>query len=940
MGFYRTIAITPEIGTPMDYKETVFLPKTTFPMKAQLSVREPEILRKWQESGLYERFNACRGGEKFTLHDGPPYANGHLHVGHALGKILKDVINRSQRMLGKDVTFIPGWDCHGLPIEAKVEEELAKKGKKKEDIPIVAFRRACREFAEKWVAIQRAEFKLLGVIALWDQPYKTSDFKSEARIAGEILKFLMNGGLYKGVKPVMWSVVEQTALAEAEVEYRDKTSNSIHVKFPVASASLPELVGASVVIWTTTPWTLPGNRAIAYGEDIVYALVKTEGGNKLLVAEDLLESATQAWGVDVVEVLQTYPGRELQGVMCRHPLHGQGYDFEVPLLPGDHVTLDAGTGFVHTAPGHGVEDFLVGKIFDLEIPQTVGGSGLFYDHVPLFAGLHVYKADESVIEALRSVGALLAHTTIQHSYPHSWRSKKPLIYRTTPQWFISMEKNDLKAKALHAISDVSWVPDIGENRIRSMVENRPDWCLSRQRAWGVPLPLFVHKKTGEPLRDAAVNERILKIFEEQGGDAWFDTDPQIFLGNAYNIADFEQVRDVADVWFDSASTHAFVMEGDDRLNWPADLNVEGSDQHRGWFQTSLLESCGTRGKAPYKAVLTHGFLVDEQGYKMSKSTGNVFALQEAVAKYGADILRLWVVGSDYTQDVRFGPHLMKRQEDIYRRFRNTLKYLIGSLEGFQEAEKVSYEDMPELEQFILHRLRELDQEVHRCNRTYDFHELYTQIHHFCAVDLSAFYFDIRKDTIYCDGVHSLKRRSARTVMDLVFKTVCRWLAPVLCFTAEEAWSHRYGVDVDSIHLNTFEEIPQAYLNPDVAQRWEIIRQVRRVVTGALEIKRAEQFIGSSLQGSVTIHVSKALLEKLQEIDWAEITITSQAILVDSPAPEDAFGLEDVAQVAVMVLKGEGDKCDRCWRVLPEVGHHSNHPTLCNRCSETLEKAAA
>lgn len=924
----------------MDYKETVFLPKTTFPMKAQLSVREPEILKKWRENDLYGRFNAPRGGTKFTLHDGPPYANGHLHVGHALGKILKDVINRSQRMLGRDVTFIPGWDCHGLPIEAKVEEELAKKGKKKDDIPVPSFRRACREFAEKWVAIQREEFKLLGVMALWDAPYKTSDFKSEAKIAGEILKFLMNGGLYKGIKPVMWSVVEQTALAEAEVEYRDKTSNSIHVKFPVAQSSLPDLMGASVVIWTTTPWTLPGNRAIAYGEDIVYALVKTDGGDRLLVAEDLLESATAAWGVDVVEVLKTYQGHELRGVMCRHPLHGQGYDFDVPLLPGDHVTLDAGTGFVHTAPGHGVEDFLVGKTFDLEVPQTVGGDGLFYDHVPLFAGLHVYKADGPVMEALSAAHALLAHVTIQHSYPHSWRSKKPLIYRTTPQWFISMEKNNLKAHALQAIEDVTWVPAIGKNRIQAMVENRPDWCLSRQRTWGVPLPLFVHKETGEPLRDAAVNGRILSIFEERGGDAWFDTDPQVFLGQDHRLADYEQVMDVADVWFDSASTHAFVLEGDARVNWPADLNVEGSDQHRGWFQTSLLESCGTRGKAPYGAVLTHGFLVDEQGYKMSKSTGNVFALKEAVAAYGADILRLWVVGSDYTQDVRFGPHLMKRQEDIYRRFRNTLKYLIGSLEGFQATEKVAYDDMPELEQCILHRLRELDQVVRQCNETYDFHDLYTQIHHFCAVDLSAFYFDIRKDAIYCDGVDSLKRRAARTVMDLVFRTVCGWLAPVLCFTTEEAWSHRYGADVDSIHLGAFEEIPASYHNPALAQRWEVIRQVRRVVTGALEIKRAEQFIGSSLQGSVFVYVSEDVLDTVGDVDMAEITITSQAMLTEGVAPKEAFTLEDVSGVAVVVHKAVGDKCDRCWRVLPEVGNHAHHPTLCGRCADTLERAVA
>ena len=931
------------------YKDTVFLPKTSCPRKAKLPVREPETLKKWASDDIYGTFNKSRGRERFTLHDGPPYANGHLHVGHALNKILKDVINRSQRMLGKDVTYIPGWDCHGLPIESKVEEELAKKGKNKDDIPVNSFRRACREFADKWIKVQREEFKRLGVMALWDEPYKSMDFKSEKLIAEEVLKFLMSGGLYKGVKPVMWSVVEKTALADAEVEYKDKTSNSIFVRFPIHRTFNPALKGADIVIWTTTPWTIPANRAIAYNDDLNYTvLVATDTeeeskiviGSKLVLATDLLASATAAMGITAYDVIDTLTGIELQGTLCFHPFKTRGYEFHVPLLPGDHVTLDAGTGLVHTAPGHGVEDFILGQQFELEVPQTVGDDGLFYEHVPLFAGMHVYKADASVIEALDQAGCLGAHTTLTHSYPHSWRSKKPLIYRTTPQWFISMQNNDLQKNAMQAVDDVNWLPAQGKNRISAMVENRPDWCLSRQRTWGVPLPIFVNKETGEPLKDVTVNARILEAFEERGGDAWFDTDPQHFLGDIHKASDYEQITDVADVWFDSACTHAFLLEQDDRLNWPADLNVEGSDQHRGWFQTSLLESCGTRGKAPYKSVLTHGFLVDEHGYKMSKSTGNVVSLDETVNNHGADILRLWVVSSDYTQDLRISKELIRRQEDLYRRFRNTLKYLIGSLHEFNDAEKIDVNQMPELEQWVLHRLHEIDTYVRQCNETYDFHHLFTELHNFCTLDLSAFYFDIRKDAIYCDGAQDIRRRAARTVMNIAFDYLCKWIAPVLCFTAEEAWAHRHGENTESVHLSEFETAPANWQNNALGEKWDRIRKIRRVITGALEVKRAEQFIGSSLQGAVEVYIPENAAQILNGISLEEICITSQATIMTVAAPSEAFTIEDVADVAVVVTKASGEKCERCWQILPEVGQSVEHSTLCNRCATTVAKLAA
>jgi isoleucyl-tRNA synthetase len=934
-----------------DYRSTVFLPETSFPMRGDLPKREPALLARWAAIDLWRRQRQVAAGRpKFVLHDGPPYANGNIHLGTALNKILKDVVNRAQQMLGKDAVYVPGWDCHGLPIEWKIEEEYRARKQSKDAVPIVQFRKECRDFAAHWLEVQRSEFKRLGVLGDWDHPYTTMSFAAEAQIAREIGKFAMNGGLYRGSKPVMWSVVEQTALAEAEIEYHDHTSTTVFVRFPVARPSRPELAGASVVIWTTTPWTLPGNRAIAYGEAIEYVLVDItragEGslarpGEKLVVALKrwpALEQELKLGGV----VLAAFTGADLAGTICRHPLHGGGYDFGVPLLSGGFVTDSDGTGFVHIAPGHGADDWELGTAHGIEVPQTVAGDGTYFPHVPLFAGRHVYwpngkagDANGAVIDAMKAAGALLAQDKLVHSYPHSWRSKAPLIFRNTPQWFISMETNGLRQKALSAISETRWIPSQGENRIRAMIETRPDWVISRQRAWGVPIAVFVEKKSGELLRDQDVIDRIAAAFEREGADAWYTADPKLFLGNRDPDA-YEQVKDIVDVWFDSGSTHAFVLEQRPDLAWPASLYLEGSDQHRGWFHSSLLESCGTRGRAPYEAVLTHGFVLDEQGRKMSKSLGNTVAPQDVVAQSGADILRLWVVASDYTEDLRIGPEILKYQADAYRRLRNTLRYLLGNLAGFSAAERVAPDAMPELERFILHRLAELDALVRRTAEAYDFHGMFTALHNFCAVDLSAFYFDVRKDGLYCDRPDAPRRRAARTVLDRVFDCLVRWLAPVLCFTAEEAWLARHGDGADtSVHLETYAALPACWRDETLGEKWRRLRDLRRVVTGALELERAQKRIGSSLQAAVTLHADAAYAAAAAGLDLAELCITSAADLVEGPPPAGAFTLPDVPGVAVTVAAAPGEKCQRCWRILPEVGSLAAHPDLCLRCADAV-----
>ncbi len=933
-----------------DYKSTVFLPRTEFPMRGGLPEREPLILERWAKLDLYRRQReAAAGREKFILHDGPPYANGNLHIGHALNKILKDVINRSQQMLGRDANYVPGWDCHGLPIEWKIEEKYRAAGKDKDQVPVIEFRRECREFAAHWIDVQRDEFKRLGVIGDWENPYTTMTYAAEAQIVAELGKFLLDGGLYRGSKPVMWSPVEKTALAEAEIEYHDHKSTQIWVRFPVHSTENNHLLGVSVAIWTTTPWTIPGNRAVAYGEQLSYVVVEVteiaEGslariGERLIVAEELASAFAEDVGITSFTVQEKLTGADLSNTICRHPFHGQGYDFDVPLLPGDHVTAEDGTGFVHTAPGHGTEDYEVGLKFGLEVPQTVGPDGLYYDHVPLFAGQHVYKADGPVTGALVEAGALLAKATLVHSYPHSWRSKAPLIYRNTPQWFISMETGDLRATALAAIEQTAFYPPAGQKRLRGMIESRPDWCVSRQRAWGVPITVFVSKETGEPLRDEAVLDRIVDAVAAEGADCWFAGDPKRFLGNDYDADDFEQVTDILDVWFDSGSTHSFVLEQREDLEWPASLYLEGSDQHRGWFHSSLLESCGTRGRAPYDAVLTHGFVMAEEGVKMSKSQGNVTSPQQVIKQYGADILRLWVVASDYSVDLKIGPDILKHQADAYRRLRNTLRFLLGNLHGFDDAERVAPGDMPELERFILHRLAELDAVVRRCSGEFDFHTMFTALHNFCAVDLSAFYFDIRKDSLYCDRADSSTRRAARTVLDEVFSCLTAWLAPIICFTAEEAWLSRFPDETGSVHLRQFPEIPADWRDDGLAQKWDTLRTLRRVVTGALEVERAAKRIGSSLQANPVIFADEIYRQAVDGIDLADLCITSAAQFGHGDQPSDGFSLEDVPGVRVVPGMADGGKCERCWKVLPEVGTVSGYDDLCSRCADAVDHHAA
>jgi isoleucyl-tRNA synthetase len=935
-----------EIAMTQDYRPTIFLPQTDFLMKADLPQREPELLKKWEDIRLYDLMQKkAEGRDLFILHDGPPFANGQIHLGHALNKILKDVVNKSQYKLGKATPYIPGWDCHGLPIEAKIEEKYREQGLKKEDISRSQFRKDCHEFAQGWIDIQREEFKRLGVTGDWDHPYTTMSPDAEAEIIRLFSVFLMNGSLYRGTKPVMWSVVEKTALAEMEVEYKDHESLSIYVRFPLHKTSLSVLKGASAIIWTTTPWTLPGNRAIAYGSDLDYIALKIDSiadgslsrpGEVVLIAQDLQENFEAEVGITKSTLLGTFKGSELKGTHAHHPFYGEGYDFDVPLLPGEHVTLDAGTGLVHTAPGHGVEDFAVGKEFNLEVPETVAEDGLYYDHVPLFAGKHVYKVGPEIVEKLDEKGALLKQSKLVHSYPHSWRSKKPLIYRTTPQWFISLEKKDLRKKALEAIETVQWIPEIAKKRILSMIENRPDWCVSRQRAWGVPLTLFVHKKTGEVLRDHDVVDRIVKAVKESGSDIWYTADPALFLGPNHHVADYEQVQDIIDVWFDSASTQSFVLRMRPETHLPADLYLEGSDQHRGWLQTSLLVGCGALHGAPYKQVITHGFIVGDDGRKMSKSQGDAVSPQTITSTIGADVLRLWVISSDYYEDLRVSPEILKRQQDIYRRYRNTLRYLLGALGGFSEEEKIDYDQMPDLEKWVLHRLYELDQKVRNASNTYTFQALYAEIHNFCALDLSAFYFDIRKDSLYCDDPKDAKRRATRTVMDILFECLTKWLSPVLCFTAEEAWLSRYP-NKESIHLELFSALPFSWDAPALGKKYEGLRDIRKVMTGALEVARASKQIGSSLQAQLTLILNPSLKPFIEGVDLAELSITSHVEVQTSHVIEGGFTLEDVPGVAVLVEPASGEKCARCWKVLSEIGEEVTYPDLCHRCAQAVEK---
>jgi isoleucyl-tRNA synthetase len=913
-----------------DWRETLNLPQTEFPMKAGLPKREPDMLAHWHAIGLYDKLRAdAKGREKFVLHDGPPYANGDIHIGHALNKILKDVIVRAHQMMGRDAVYVPGWDCHGLPIEWKIEEQYRNKGQDKDTVPANEFRAQCRQFAEKWVAVQSEQFQRLGVLGDWENPYTTMAFDAEATIVAEFQKFIVDGSLYRGSKPVMWSVVEKTALAEAEVEYEEHVSPTIFVKFPVQGMD-----NTYAVIWTTTPWTIPGNRAMAYAKGLTYGLY-TANGEQLVLCDNLAAQVMQAAQIEDYErVSDIDPG----ALTCHHPLAAQGYDFDVPVLAGDFVTDETGTGLVHIAPGHGQDDFELGMQHNIDVPFTVDEGGVYLDSVPVFAGKRVLDdkgkdgdANGAVIGALVEAGRLLAKGKLRHQYPHSWRSKAPLIFRNTPQWFISMEKTGLRDTALKEIDKVNWYPASGKNRIHAMIENRPDWVVSRQRAWGVPLTIFVDKKTGEPLRDDAVNTRIFDAVKAKGADAWFDTDPQEFLGSDYAANDYEQVTDILDVWFDSGVTHAFVMEARDDLHWPADVYLEGSDQHRGWFHSSLLEACATRGQAPYKNVVTHGFTMTEQGKKMSKSLGNAVDPLKVIQQSGAEIIRLWTMSCDYSEDQRIGPEIIKANTDAYRKIRNGFRFLLGNLDGFDDAEKVALADMPELERYMLHRLAALDALVRDNYSHFDFRKIYQALFNFMTVDLSAFYFDIRKDTLYCDADSSLERRACRTVMDIAFHCLTRWFAPVLCFTTEEVWQSRFGVSDDSVHLQQFVDMDAAWQDDALAAKWDKIRKVRRVVTGALEVERREKRIGSSLEAAPIVHISDAELRAaLDGQNMADICITSQIELTDAAAPDGAFTLDDIAGVAVMPQMAEGKKCQRSWKILPEVGSVEGYPDLTPR----------
>jgi len=993
---------------PRDYSETLFLPKTDFPMRAGLPQKEPEILARWQKLDIYGKLRAASSGRrKFILHDGPPYANGNIHIGHALNKILKDVVTRSQQMLGHDSNYVPGWDCHGLPIEWKIEEDYRAKGKNKDAVLLIEFRRECRAFAAHWIDVQRDEFRRLGVDGDWAHPYTTMDFAAEAQIARELMKFAENGTLYRGSKPVMWSVVEQTALAEAEVEYEDYVSDQVWVKFPLRRPAVglhPELAAASILIWTTTPWTIPGNRAISFSPRIEYGLYQTvdaptgnwaNPGDLFVIADKLAVDIFRQARVTAFKRLEPVDAEALGRLSCQHPLKSFAgdYDFEVPLLAGDHVSDDAGTGFVHTAPGHGRDDFdvwtanaarLAARGISTAIPYTVDEDGRFTEQAPGFTGKRVLTengdkgdANEAVIKALIDAGTLIARGRLKHQYPHSWRSKKPVIFRNTPQWFIAMDKpiadgrgqatpgDTLRRRALAAIEQTQWVPPQGENRITGMVESRPDWVISRQRAWGVPITVFVREQRDgsvEILKDQRVNERIAQAFEQEGADAWYAGGSAArFLLPEHDPAQWRKVDDILDVWFDSGSTHAFTLETRDDLKVrprreggpDTVMYLEGSDQHRGWFQSSLLESCGTRGVAPFDVVLTHGFVLDQDGHKMSKSLGNVTAPQDVIKQSGADILRMWVCASDYADDLRIGPEILKTTIDTYRKLRNTLRWMLGSLAHLREDDRVAFADMPELERLMLHRLFELDRQVRQGYAEFDYKRIFAALNSFMTSDLSAFYFDIRKDALYCDPISSTTRRACLNVLEHLFRCTVTWLAPMLPFSAEEAWLARYAPAMqkrqgrgaherhapqESVHLELFPNVPSSWRDDELAEKWRKVRLVRRVVTGALEIERAHKRIGSSLEAAPVVYVSDLdLFAALVDVDLAEISITSAATIIEGAGPPDAFRLDEVAGVAVDVRLAQGKKCARSWKILPSVGLDPAYPDVSPRDARALRE---
>ncbi len=962
--------MTDSTDSQADWRDTVFLPKTDFPMKAGLAAKEPAILARWAALGIYDRLREQRKGrERFILHDGPPYANGDIHMGHAMNKVLKDIIVRSQSLMGKDAPYVPGWDCHGLPIEWKVEEAYRAKKLNKDEVPVAQFRAECRAYAEKWVAVQREQFQRLGVMGDWADPYLTMKYDAEASIVGELLKFAESGQLYRGAKPVMWSPVEKTALAEAEVEYEDVVSTQIDVAFEIMDApNAPELVGAHAVIWTTTPWTIPVNQALSYGPEINYVRIQpsfdrnlpdsawanTFDGTTLVVAEPLLDAVQKRLGFTSYSNLGPTAGRNLEGATARHPMHELGGFFAKPrpFLPGDFVTTDAGTGLVHMSPDHGEDDFLLCKQYGIDPVFAVDGAGMYRADWAWLGGQgsvinkKFVAADGPICTDLRAKGALLAASDdFAHSYPHSWRSKAKVIFRATPQWFIPMDRDTagtgqalpgaalsgpdgsptnvdvpafedtgpgngatLREVALDAIARTRWVPARSENRIRAMVEGRPDWVISRQRAWGVPIALYVNRATGEYLNDPAVNARILEAFRAGGADAWFAADHQQLLGANYALAEYEVINDILDVWFDSGSTHAFVIEARYGEGVRANLYLEGSDQHRGWFQSSLLESSGTRGRAPYDAVLTHGFALDGQGRKMSKSLGNVVDPLKIIQESGADILRMWVASTDYFDDVKIGKEVLGTAGDAYRKLRNTFRYLLGALDGFTDAEKVAVKHMPDLEKYVLHRLGMIDVELRAAATGYEFNRYLRLLTDFAQEDLSAFFFDIRKDSLYCDAPDDIKRRSYRTVLDILFHALVRYAAPILCFTAEETWQARFPSEDGSVHYLEWPELPALPGDDAVSTQWSDVRALRVQVTEAIEPLRREKRVRSSLEAEVTVPNAILSEEALAEL-----------FIVAKVSTGDGIG----------VTPTDYHKCGRCWRHLPEV---QTDGLLCNRCT--------
>jgi isoleucyl-tRNA synthetase len=888
------------------------LPKTAFSMKANLPVREPEILEYWKKINLYQELRqSSKGHEKFVLHDGPPYANGNIHMGTALNKILKDIIVKFHQMDGKDSIYVPGWDCHGLPIEWKIEEQYKKNKKNKNEVPIVEFRKECRSFAEKWIEVHKGQFKRLGVIGDWENYYSTMSYDAEAQIVRELGKFLKEGSLYRGFKPVLWSTVEKTALADAEVEYQDHKSDTIYTSFPVKSSNLKELEGSEVIIWTTTPWTIPANKALAYNEALDYVLVQLNDdgdfkNKNIVIAEALLDSVIKECSIKNYKIIKKFKGKDFKDTICNHPFFNLGYEYDIPMLEARFVTTEQGTGIVHCAPSHGPDDFNLCLNHGIKAIETVDGDGKYTKNVHLFEGNHIFKSNPIVIEKLKEQKKLLANGELTHSYPHSWRSKAPLVHRATPQWFISMESHKLRETALKALDETTFYPSKGKERLKSMIETRPDWCVSRQRVWGVPLPIFVNKETKEILVDDEVNENIASIYEKEGSDCWFSDNPQRFLGEKYKSDEYEKLSDIVEVWFDSGSTHSFVLEKREDLKWPASMYLEGSDQHRGWFHSSLLESCGTRGKAPFESILSHGFVVDGKGLKMSKSLGNVIAPEDILKKYGADILRIWVASSNYAEDLRIDHSILDQHADSYRKIRNTFRYLLGNLnDNFEEVdfEKINISELPELEQFMLHKIYSLNENFKNYFNNYDFHNLYKELLNFCTVDLSAFYFDIRKDCLYCDSKESKKRQSTIILLNIILSSLLRWFAPILSFTTEEIYRLMMNDD-KSIHLTKFLKFPKNFKNENLNQKWLELIKIRNICNISIEEKRASKEIGSSLEASLKIDLDKKLNDISKDVDFSELCITSSA----------EVSYFENTETKVQTTKAEGSKCPVCWKL--------------------------